>query len=376
MSDRPVIFFARLGPFSGTNDAVHAQLVRNFPANDIVQFSAIDLVRRHPWRVARGSVAAFRVYGRTIFRSWLQFLECFWKTPMMFDLLSKIVVRETRPYGDRLRLTIQTQGLFDGRSGAVPHCVYVDYTLLSEDPYAHRALAVLPGQISRERRLFDGAAAIATVGEHVRSTLEDAYRLPAAKLHDIGIGANVEPVPVSDDLERYARGGIVFVGVDWDRKGGPDLVAAFERIAPRFPQASLTIIGCDPPVSHPRIRVVGRVDKTEVARHLAEASIFCLPSYAEPFGIAVLEATNARLPVVGTRVGGLTSSVADGESGFLVAPGASDALGDALARLLADPELARRFGRAGYERNHIRYSWDEVGRRLSGVLNAIAPEPA
>ena len=88
------------------------------------------------------------------------------------------------------------------------------------------------------------------------------------------------------------------------------------------------------------VRFVGRVDDAELARLRAGASIALVPSRsAETFGLAAAEAMAAGLPVVASRVGALPELL---EAVSLVPPGDAPALAGAIARVLADPDLARR----------------------------------
>ena len=66
-------------------------------------------------------------------------------------------------------------------------------------------------------------------------------------------------------------------------------------------------------------------------------------------------------------------TVTDGETGILVPPDDPAAIAGALRRLFAAPELARRMGLAGFERNRTRFNWDEVGKRLRSIAATIAP---
>jgi len=82
--------------------------------------------------------------------------------------------------------------------------------------------------------------------------------------------------------------------------------------------------------------------------------------WGEPFPLAVLEAMAAGLPAVASRAGGLVESIQDGETGLLVEPDNSEALADALIRLLQDDELRETMAEAARTRAVGRYSWDRV----------------
>ena len=88
----------------------------------------------------------------------------------------------------------------------------------------------------------------------------------------------------------------------------------------------------------------------DVPEFLSSINVLVLPSLYEGLGVAALEAMAAGKPVVATRVGGLTESIVDGETGFLVPPKNAVALADAIERLVADPATARAMGRKGAAR--------------------------
>ena len=90
------------------------------------------------------------------------------------------------------------------------------------------------------------------------------------------------------------------------------------------------------------------------------------------FGLVLLEAMLAGLPVVATRVSAVPEVVSDGESGLLLAPGDHAGIGDALAALLDDPERARALGLAGLERAHDRFSVAGMADRTIAVYGAVA----
>jgi glycosyltransferase involved in cell wall biosynthesis len=87
--------------------------------------------------------------------------------------------------------------------------------------------------------------------------------------------------------------------------------------------------------------------------------------------VSILEAMALALPVVSTTIGGIPELVADGETGLLVEPGDAAQLRDALARLLADPDLCVRLGRAGASRAAERFDADDVARRMVEIYRGL-----
>lgn len=106
------------------------------------------------------------------------------------------------------------------------------------------------------------------------------------------------------------------------------------------------------------------------AYHAAE--IFCLPSLHEPFGIVILEAWAAGLPVVASRVGGIPSFTSDGDDIIHVEPGDADELGRRIAGLLDQPEMASRLAMTGREKARQDYDWSIISRRLLTLYDEIA----
>lgn len=110
---------------------------------------------------------------------------------------------------------------------------------------------------------------------------------------------------------------------------------------------------------------------------IAAADVFALPSLAEPFGLAILEAMALARPVVATAAGGPLEIVVDGETGLLVPPAAPDALAAALESLLRDPAACRRLGRNGWSRYRERFTADRMAQATLAVYReAVAAEAA
>lgn len=106
-----------------------------------------------------------------------------------------------------------------------------------------------------------------------------------------------------------------------------------------------------------RVRFTGYVDSRLVLRAF---DIYVQPSYYEGFGLSILEAMAAGLPVVACRVGGVADVVVDGETGLLVPAGDPEALATAVRRMLQDSELARRCGEAAAQRVRDLFSVEKM----------------
>ncbi len=121
-----------------------------------------------------------------------------------------------------------------------------------------------------------------------------------------------------------------------------------------------------------RVHFLGRLSREEVAEAMAGALVFVMPSRLEPFGIVVLEAWRAGVPVIASSTGGVGEFVHDGVDGVLVDPTDVAGLGSSLRRLVGDNGLRRRLAASGHER--VRgYSWPALTRRYRDVYETVVP---
>lgn len=111
--------------------------------------------------------------------------------------------------------------------------------------------------------------------------------------------------------------------------------------------------------------------RTDVPQILAASDIFVLPSLWEGLGLVLVEAGLAGLPVVATRVDGIVEVVEDGRSGFLVPPGDSRALAEALQALLGDAVLRERMGKEGRTIALQRFTMERIASQVAGLYREL-----
>ena len=153
------------------------------------------------------------------------------------------------------------------------------------------------------------------------------------------------------------------------QKGQRHLVAAMPMLLERVPNAHLVIVGggdledylrdlADEFEVSERVHVLG--PRKDVPAIMYALDAFAMPSIWEGFGLVLLEAMAAARPIVASRVATIPEVVVDGETGLLVPAGDAVALADALSRLAADPQLARRMGEAGQQRLRQHFSVEKM----------------
>jgi glycogen synthase len=170
-----------------------------------------------------------------------------------------------------------------------------------------------------------------------------------------------------------ARPYVLAVGRVVRNKGFDLLLRAFERIQEPPRQLHLVLAGTGPELDAlrrtvatskvaDRVHLPGRLSREQVHAAMQGAEAFVMPSRIEPFGIVVLEAWRAGVPVIASSRGGAPEFVREGRDGLLVDPEDTEALAGALRKVLDDPAFARRLGDGGRERVPS-FTWSVLVRR-------------
>jgi len=166
-------------------------------------------------------------------------------------------------------------------------------------------------------------------------------------------------------------------------KGLADLLAALAQVRERIPTVRLLLVG-DGELRgelEAQTQSLGLSSvvtfagiRADVPEILAALDIFVLPSLWEGMPLVLLEAMAASLPVVVTAVGGTPEVVVDGVTGLLVPPRDPAALAQAIIRLLRDPDLRRRMGRAGRRQIEQHFAIGETVRQVEALYEALLRE--
>jgi glycosyltransferase involved in cell wall biosynthesis len=368
------IALVRQGDRPRLNTHLAAMLGDLFPEHAVDDLDVLQLVRRRRARFVGVAVAglaenAWRLARRTISAKQAIITSAAFERAVQRELARRVSAA-THAF------TFQSQSLFSAAVPGVPHFVYTDHAHLANLAYPGFDRRALAGRrfVGRERRGYHAACRVFVRSQHVRDVLVSTYGVPPQHVVDVGVGPNVH---VTAHDAAWHDGRIVFVGVDWERKGGPVLLEAFRRLHAERPTSRLEIVGCSPPIPEtPGVTVHGRLPEGQVAALLAECDVFCLPTRAEPFGVAFIEAMHAGLPVVGTRLGAVPDFVGDGSTGRLVEPDDTDGLHAALRALVDDPQAAQAMGAAGRALARQRYDWpvvmDAIRREVAAGLDEHA----
>jgi len=224
-------------------------------------------------------------------------------------------------------------------------------------------------------RRFQQAAMIVPWSNWVRDSLIDDYGVSPERIEVLAPGVDLakwQPEPTRRDERRYR---ILFVGGDFARKGGEQLLAAFGRLD--VEGAELHIVTRDDVSAGNGVFVYNDFSPNDpgLMELYQSCDVFAFPTRAEAFGVAAVEACAMTLPVIGTGIGGSADIVIDGETGVRVAPDSVDELEQAL-RVLSDFDVRSRMGAVARERAERYFDAEKQARRLSQILRQAATAEA
>jgi glycosyltransferase involved in cell wall biosynthesis len=169
---------------------------------------------------------------------------------------------------------------------------------------------------------------------------------------------------------------LLFLGRKSEYKGLDVTLEAYTTLRSQNSETFLLVVGPETDYSRalwsryrglPGLHVRGAVSDEEKVAALQACDCLVLPSVGEAFGIVFLEAWVVGRPVIGARTLAVSSVIREGQDGLLAAPGDAADLVACVARLVADPDLARRMGAAGREKVLRCYTVSRITDRVEGV---------
>ena len=215
-----------------------------------------------------------------------------------------------------------------------------------------------------------------------RSAIEHYHARPD-KVKVIPFGANLVNRSSEESILKKEKGShcrLIFIGMEWNRKGGPLVMETLQKLRESGIPAELDIVGCDPPIQRPQqgIRIFPRIDKStpEGSRLfdslMGENHFLFVPSRAECFGVVFAEASAYGLPSITTDTGGIPDVVINGENGFRLPLTAGP---EDYARTIADlyndfNERYRPLSLSSYHLYKSHLNWDRWADQMVPVILA------
>jgi len=226
--------------------------------------------------------------------------------------------------------------------------------------------------LALETAFYRGAEALFPRSAWLARSFVEDYGCDPDRVVVVGGGANFPIVPLT--RRRWDSQTALFVGREWERKGGPDLLRAWEQVHRALPHARLQVAGLPtrPRRLPPRVEWLGMIhDRQRLLDLFERASLFVMPSDHEPWGHVFLEAMASGLPCIGTRTCAMPEIIQEGRTGLLVPQRDHRALAAALLTLLDDPATCEAMGGAGQARIVDEWTWDRVVDRMAPVIERV-----
>jgi glycosyltransferase involved in cell wall biosynthesis len=255
---------------------------------------------------------------------------------------------------------------------ALLHNYYPQYSNLTESSV--RTMNALS-----ERAINKANLLIYSTQWAARSAVED-YHADPRKVHVVPMGANFELIPPKEiilEREKSDRCRLLFVGVDWQRKGGPTAFETLLSLEAMGIETELIVCGCTPQhlFHHKRMRVIPFLDKNDASQrkeleHLYLTSDFLLlPTRSECFGLVFCEANAFGLPVITTQTGGVPEVVRNGENGFVLPLHASGAeYAQVIAAVYREDEQYAELVKSSRIAYDTRLNWDNWGKIVNTLI--------
>jgi phosphatidylinositol alpha-mannosyltransferase len=260
---------------------------------------------------------------------------------------------------------VPSASMFAARWGAAP-------VVATFHAYADRS-PLLAAAAPALRSIWERLAVRIAVSEAARGFVQRRFR---GDVRVVPNGVEIDLFQKGDPADLPEGRRILFVNRLDPRKGFGVLVDAFGLLSRARPDALLVVAGDGkerisvarlPRALRERVVMLGNVPHDLLPPYHAASEVFAAPAVGrESFGIVLVEAMAAGLPVVASDIPGYREVVRRDEDGLLVPPRDPAALAAALGRVLDDPDLSERLGGAGAARA-ARYSWDTVTREVESA---------
>lgn len=249
---------------------------------------------------------------------------------------------------------------------------YPDYSnLLSRSIYELHALESLA--IKR------ASMVVTTSAWGAQSAIND-YHADQQKVHVVPFGANFE-APPSKELaltrNKSDKCRLLFVGGDWQRKGGDIAFETLVKLEERGIRAELIICGCIPPntFSHERMRIIPFLDKKDEGQRKEFEQLYLtsdfllLPTRNDCTPTVFREASAYGLPSITTNIGGVTEDVRDDENGFVLPYNArGDAYAEVIMKIYQDDQHYQALVKSSRAAFDDRLNWDSWGMTIKDLI--------
>ena len=236
--------------------------------------------------------------------------------------------------------------------------------------------------IALDKQAFENAAHCMLASGWTKQSAINDYGIPENKITVVPLGANLDIIPGKEELKKEKNKicRLLFLGVEWERKGGQIALDTFYQLQKDGVPVQLTIIGCVPPVpvTDKNIIVIPFINKHNKEEAAQLYHIFCnsdfllLPTRAECAGVVFCEASAFSIPSITTNTGGVSSYVQDGVNGFALPleAGAGD-YAKKITAIFSDDTVYQQLCITSRIKYEEELNWDSWGKAFFSIAEKI-----
>ncbi len=250
------------------------------------------------------------------------------------------------------------------------------------DSFGNLAAYNIQQGIELDQKAFDNAAHCMLASDWARQSAIDDYHIPENKITVQPLGANLDIIPSVSELKKEKNKicQLLFLGVDWERKGGQIALDTFYALKKKGMQVQLTIVGCTPPVPvyENDITVIPFINKnikkeaTLLYNIFQQTDFLLLPTRAECAGLVFCEAGAFGIPSITTDTGGVNTYVQNGINGFtLPLSSGAEAYADKILDLYTNDDAYRQLCINSRKKYDATLNWDAWGDSFRQVAERV-----
>ncbi len=234
-----------------------------------------------------------------------------------------------------------------------------------------------------EKRALEKALILLYSSEWAAQAAKNNYDVSPERVHVIPLGANIDVAPRRNEILSKRKSDtcrLLFLGINWQRKGGNIAFETLKELKKRGIKTSLTAIGTNPPAdySDQDFTLIPFLDKNtpggrkQFDEHLLESDFLILPTRAECYGIVFAEASAYGLPSITTNTGGIPGVIQDGVNGVLLPleAGAKE-YADTIENLFLSDERYYAMVKSSRDLYEAKLNWDAWGAEVSKIITRI-----
>lgn len=232
-----------------------------------------------------------------------------------------------------------------------------------------------------ERRNIEKSAVVLYPSQWAAQSAMHDYGAPKNKIKVIPLGANLLQIPEINSLnftKSMDEIHFLFLGVEWERKGGPLVLKTIQILRNNGINAFLTICGCTPEITKEKhITIIPFINKNtkegeeKIAKLFHKSHFLFLPSKAECFGIVFCEASAFGVPSLTNDTGGIGGAVVDGINGFKIKNPSPEAFSELISEIIQSSEKYRELAKSSRHYFEEKLNWKSWIKEVTPIIEKI-----